>query len=162
MKKVNKQLKGSRSIYQHGIVLNLYRIIKPYLFTLDINYFCLITQFPRPVLCQFISTHPRIQHMLKLSHGALGKHPGNPIQHVLFIIYPPNFISSFSKKLPILLRFKAKGKARIGVVDLFFSHIILHPFILIKECMSFLSIPLYLSYLTQPIHEHLGGFDQIQ
>ena len=58
----------------------------------------------------------------------------------------------------VLLRIKAKGKARIGVVDLFFSHLILHPFILIKECMISLSIPYYLSYLTFPIREHLSGF----
>ena len=29
----------------------------------------------------------------------------------------------------VLLRFKAKGKARLGVVDLFFAHIILRPFL---------------------------------
>ena len=34
------------------------------------------------------------------------------------------------------MRIKAKGKPRLGVVDLFFSHIILLPFLITKACMS--------------------------
>ena len=67
-----------------------------------------------------LSTSPISQHMLKMSHGALGKHPGNPIYNVFFIPDPPKCISSFSEKLHVLLRFKAKEKARLGVLDLFF------------------------------------------
>ena len=38
--------------------------------------------------------------------------------------------------------FKAKGKARLGEVDLFFVLHILHSFLLVKACMSFHSITL--------------------
>ena len=56
------------------------RIINPYLPKLDINLtiFVLLPSFLDSILCQLPSTYPRSQHMLKLSHGALGKHPGNP------------------------------------------------------------------------------------
>ena len=64
-----------------------------------------------------------------MSHGELVKHPRNPIYHFLFIPDPPKHISTFSEKLLVLLRIKAKGKARLGVVGLFFSHIILLPFL---------------------------------
>ena len=64
----------------------------------------------------------------------------------------------FLKSCLVLFWFKEKGKARLGVVDLFFAHIILHTFLLIKACMSCLSIPYYLSYLTFPIREPLSGF----
>ena len=86
--------------------------------------------------------------MLKISHVVLGKPPENNIYHVFFIPDPPKCISTFSVKLHVLLRIKAKGKARLGVVDLFFSFIILPPFLLVKACMSCLSIPHYLLYLT--------------
>ena len=52
----------------------------------------------------------------------------------------------------------AKGKVRLGAVDLFFFLIILHSFLLIKSCMSCLSITYYLSYLNFPIREPLGRF----
>ena len=46
----------------------------------------------------------------------------------------------FLKSCPVLFLFKANGKAILGVVDLFFAHIILPPFLLIKSCMICLSI----------------------
>ena len=76
-----------------------------------------------------------------MSHGAFGKPPKNDISHVFFILDPLKCISSFSEKLYVLLRIKAKGKARLGVVDLFFAHIILHTFLQIKACMRCISIP---------------------
>ena len=99
------------------------RIINPQLPTLDINLinFVLLPSFLESTLCQLPSTCTRSQHMLKMSHGVLGKHPGNPFQHVCFISYPPKCISSFFEKMPVLLRFKAKGKARLGVVEFFFA-----------------------------------------
>ena len=68
-------------------------------------------------------------------------------------------MSAFFALLLALLGFMAKGKVRLGAVDLFFALIILHYFLLIKEYMSCISIPYYLAYLTLPIREPLSGFE---
>ena len=64
----------------------------------------------------------------------------------------------FLKSCLVIFWFKAKEKARLGVVDLFFSHIKLPNFLQIKASVSFLSIPIYLSHLNYQIHEHLHRF----
>ena len=106
------------------------RIINSQLPTLHINnsFLSYLPSFLYSTLCKLSSTCHKKSNLLKLSHGALGKPPRNHIQHVCFIPDPPKHISAFSAKLPVLLRNKEKGKVRLGVVDLFFSLIILHPF----------------------------------
>ena len=146
-------------VANYGLII--LRIINPQLPTLDINLiiFFLLPSFLDSILCQLASTGPRTQRMLKMRHGVLRKHLRNPIQHVLFILDSLKHISAFSEKLPCFISdLRQKEKARLGAVDLFFPHIILPPFIQIKACMIFLSIPLYLSHLTQKIREHLLRF----
>ena len=136
------------------------RIINPQLPTVDINLiiFVLLPSFLDSTLCQFPYTCPRSKHMLKLSHGALGKHPRNPFQHVFFIPDSPKHISAFSVKLPCFISNLRQRESQTTGNCLSFSLIILHPFLQIKSCMSFFSIPLQLSHLTYPIREHLPRF----
>ena len=94
--------------------------------------------------------------MIKLSYGVLGK--PLRITSTLFLNLPSAYLL-FLLYCLLLLSFMAKGKVWLSEVDLFFSLIILHYyFILIKSCMSFLSITYQLSYLTLPICEILGRF----
>ena len=134
--------------------------MNPQLPTLDINLiiFVLLPSFIDSILCQLPSTCLRSQHMLKLSHGVLRKPPRNHIYHFFFIPDPPKCIATFSAKLHVLLINKAKEKVRLGVVDLVFSLIILHPFLLIKEFMSCILILIYLSHLNQQIRQHIHRF----
>ena len=142
-------------------MLQIIRIIKPYLPTLDINLiiFVLLPSFLDSILCQFPSTCPISQHMLKISHGVLGKHLGNPIQHIYFILDSLKRISAFSKKLPCFI-YELRQNEKLDQVQFpcFFAHIIHPHFLQIKACMHFLSIPLQLSHLTQQIHEHIPRF----
>ena len=72
---------------------------------------------------QVVFYMPLKSNLLKLINAALGKRPGNHIWHLYFILDPPKCISTFSAKLPVLFRNKAKRESKTGCSWLvFFPH----------------------------------------